>query len=853
MSRSVFMEWERALCRRFLSAEGDDAGPIRSFELTPATLSASRPGLFLDDNSAVASFRNAMRFEDICSAVEHAEYRRLDEEGLPGCFTYLALTLYVDSLMEEDAGNEGAFRAKLASFLDADRSFSNLSGIAKMWVELQSWLEARAGKDGSYRQLVLPNAGGWKQIGYTARLSFPSRRDKGFLRRFLQKYRDPLASPAAFIANFRNEVASPNASFALKQAFEEFRTQFLSGRRALAGHRFWSFVQAVARGAEASRQPVQLIFDIARDQDETWMASLYISASERANREQFNDLGSAVEKAGAIAAHELITPVDRGFLVFRQIANATWRATSDVSACRGRVIVGLSSSARLQIAARLGPLEQSGTWFLTREPVSVGKVEEAARLLGMKVERPDFIVPITISDGVRTGGFWLGRAPFLPQISTDDADALCVSAESGAIGTVCCASVERASGVFRLLAAGPVDGNYLISPAASDAGAGRLWSRRVRFVADALVHDAPGFAGPASPLVEWDGEVSPPQTVLEFEPSWDETRTPADDLVEAVYAGGRSGWNEMDVVSLVRTGLGERVNPWDLLRSLQEAGCIEPVLRAQWRGRVWNLGRPALTTFESKLGPVVVLNGCIGAALATDFRTAAKAAGARPFRRRGVSDFAPTLFGCLDADAKGLAQVLGWPIRNDPMRAGGRLAFRRTERRLELYKLSHRWSWSAGRFIEASGRSAGPVSLERWIHRGGRDHDVYVVVDGSQTWHLMSRPAAVVLAHSLAGTPLFELASGMLRRIGREGALPDVLAAVSRIRHLANAGPIDGVYAYRLDDQTLRNFSTALPNLMPILKDSSGKGVVEAVSLAIHSGGRVRTTWSKGGLSTTHS
>ena len=101
MSRSAFEEWERALCRYFLSATGDDAGPIRSFEVTPATLAACQPGQFADDNNAVASFRNAMRFYDLCVAVEHGVYRHLDEAGLPGCFTYLALTLYVDSMMEE--------------------------------------------------------------------------------------------------------------------------------------------------------------------------------------------------------------------------------------------------------------------------------------------------------------------------------------------------------------------------------------------------------------------------------------------------------------------------------------------------------------------------------------------------------------------------------------------------------------------------------------------------------------------------------------------------------------------------------------------------------------------------------
>ena len=480
-----------------------------------------------------------------------------------------------------------------------------------MWLNLQGWLEARSARDGSYRRLVLPDPGGWTQIGYTARLSFPSRRDKSFLRRFLQENQDPFASPAAFISKFRNEIASPSASFALKQAFAEFHRQYFSGRRALADHRFWSFVQAVARNAEATHRPVQLLIDIARDQDETWTVSLDLSSPDHVDREYFDDLGSAAQKASSITGHELAAPLERGFVVFRQVGNARWRATPDISACRGRVMVGLSSFAMHRIATRLGALDQSGIWFLTREPVTVGKVEEAARHLGMQVERRDFIVPITVSDGVRTGGFWLGRPPFLPQIDADDAE-LSVCAEKDATGTVRCMETEKTPGIFRLAADGPVEGSYVISPAAVE-GVTSPWSRRVRFVADALIHETSGFSAPANPVIEWSGPLLPAPVAQDFEPQWDEKHSPIDDLVEATYAGGRAGWNEMDIVALARTGLGERLNPWDVVRALQEATCLRPMLRTQWRGRVWALGTPALGVFSSRAKSVVVVDGCIGA------------------------------------------------------------------------------------------------------------------------------------------------------------------------------------------------------------------------------------------------
>ena len=192
-------------------------------------------------------------------------------------------------------------------------------------------------------------------------------------------------------------------------------------------------------------------------------------------------------------------------------------------------------------------------------------------------------------------------------------------------------------------------------------------------------------------------------------------------------------------------------------------------------------------------------------------------------------------------------------MRNETFATGGKLAFRQTERRPDRYDLSHRWSWKAGRFIPAIGAAVEAVVLERWVHPGGRDHDLYTVAKGSRTWHLMSRNAAIVLAHCLAEKPLFAWSSGILRRIGREGALPDALAAAARIRQLANSGPVEGGYIYGLDDQTLRQVAAALPNLVPSLKDSDSKQSAEVVSSVIHSGGRVRATWNKGSLSTARS
>jgi hypothetical protein len=109
------------------------------------------------------------------------------------------------------------------------------------------------------------------------------------VERFLQDNPGLLSGPAAFIAKFRNEAASPKASPGLKQAFDDFHEEFRAGRRALADHRSWSFVQAAARGGNVAARAIQLFIDLARDQDESWIVGLEASGPDEVDREHFDE------------------------------------------------------------------------------------------------------------------------------------------------------------------------------------------------------------------------------------------------------------------------------------------------------------------------------------------------------------------------------------------------------------------------------------------------------------------------------------------------------------------------------------------------------------------------------------
>lgn len=130
------------------------------------------------------------------------------------------------------------------------------------------------------------------------------------------------------------------------------------------------------------------------------------------------------------------------------------------------------------------------------------------------------------------------------------------------------------------------------------------------------------------------------------------------DLTEAVYAGGRSGWAEGDLVGLVKDVFGADANPWAVIRSLCDATLLTSRLRPRWKGRIWTLDPPSLR----HLGSMAIAEGAICESQAEDFRIAATSCDAEPFKVRGAVPTAPTLLGCRGGDFEALCGRLNWRL-----------------------------------------------------------------------------------------------------------------------------------------------------------------------------------------------
>ena len=838
---SRFAEWETALVARFLmTAEDGDASPIHAFEVTPETLLSAFPEVEATPEEANACFQEAMRTDYFTwDSLAHGQHRASTKQ-LPNYFATLAMTLLVDTLLDGQYSGQGQYRDRLRTWLKTSRSLMQLSGIASMWRELASWLDKRVAEGQPFRQLVLPDPRTWRQIGHTRRLSFPTRADVRFLERVLASSRAGLSDPPGLIRAIGAAIDYHGASWGLEAAFEEFRDAFRRGY-ASTDHRFWRLVLRSARAIRPNADR-QIVLELEFDEDGNRFFRLG-PPGERSRRNPVADLGAAIRTPALQNSANLSAAKTRGILFFRQIGIATWCADSEFPTAT-LMHVGVSRTHISRAAGSLIDFEESGDWLLSLQPVRSATVEDLLQRLQLSRLKTERLVNVSVANGVRTGNGWLGRRPFLPRLDVESAQVVVRRLSAGTGG-----NLVVVDGAFAADAV--VDGIYDVSlkSAADHDAAG--WSRRLRFYPDALPHaEVSGAAYQEEPVREWTMteavETSFPQS-LQLE--WEEDESEFVDLLEAVYAAGRAGLSESELINLVARVTSGGLNPWAVLRSLQEAGFVDARSRARWRGRVWTLGAPCLRLIGSNSD--VLLEGATCQSLQSEFRAVALGAGGRPFRHFGLSQWSVPVIGAAHVNLVELSRRLGLPLTETT--CGPKLTAGGLETSAiigEHHVLASSWDWDLGRFVTSDVRPDA-VSLTRWVHPGGRDHDVYRVSSPNHVSAHATRNAAIVSAFLVAQKSLFEVSGDRLSTIAVEGALPLEIARWLRVAELAGGGPDDdGCYVYPLARVNPSRIDDALPGLLDGVSRAARNlrtpiGV-EAILAARRSGGRVRAGWIAG-------
>ena len=837
--------WEKALVKYFLSVGDDgDSSDLHAFEVSGRTL-ALACGLELIDAQVENAFHAVLASDPALElALQNGHIRKPSQEQ-PGFFVYLVLTLFIDGLLDEHNSISGAFRRKLASWLGKDRSFNDLHGVASMWRALEIWLEQRANAGAPFRRLVLPDPGEQHQIGHTRRLSFPTRHDYRTVQNFISSNTVGIDGPAGMLLAFRpllNEV-----SVGLREAYEDFRSSYYLRRRALADHRFWRLIirvrQIVSHAGADQHTTLEMTFNDYGEPE--FRRSSHLGGEAQS----YATLSSALSEIGLMASSDLAAALRRGYLFFRQVGMGRWQAELDLGRCTERVFVALTTTLQVAIGMRLGMCYGDSSWRITNEPKSIGLVQTVFVQARILIDSSDSIFRPAASNGIRVHGRWLGLPGFLPLIETDSSQ-ITITPKANDAAVI---EVADLGNNMQLIAEAPVDGTYTVQPELGRKELSIPWRILLDFTPHAVPHAALSCARQRLPqLRDWGSQTMLPGLFAPIVSQNSEIENSAMEwLLEAVYADGFSGWDETDLVSLVRRTAPEFEGaPWPMLHLLQDAGVITARLRHGWKGRVWTLAAPRIVQANYGGQEVALVEGALCSKLIEDFNIAVLGLGGLSFKRRDLRRWSVPVVGATNVSSSQLAGQLGWPLSAEIAFPGKvPLSFARTERQAEYYRTSSVWCWSAKRFVFPPAKES-TVSLSRLSHKAGTDHDVFRVEFAGRRFHYLSRCAAIIHAHALSGVPLFRFNENRLERIAQDGALPDIIASTLRRRRLLSAGMEDGVYSYPSTEADAQWIHWLLPRCVAGLREDSTSNSSSIISKVRRSGGRLRPVWKDSQLST---
>src|SRR5262249_51488844 len=114
-----------------------------------------------------------------------------------------------------------------------------------------------------------------------------------------------------------------------------------------------------------------------------------------------------------------------------------------------------------------------------------------------------------------------------------------------------------------------------------------------------------------------------------------------------------------ELFPLVQAVLPDPRMAWDVLRSLAEAGWIDPYISTSWRARKWSLRRPGLIEISPNR---VLVDGAVGARSRRRLSSAVSSCGGELEVRNGISEFAPSTVVVDGVCCEILAAECGWPL-----------------------------------------------------------------------------------------------------------------------------------------------------------------------------------------------
>ncbi|WP_370885365.1 hypothetical protein [Caballeronia sp. RCC_10] len=747
--------------------------------------------------------------------------------GLPGFLRYLVMTCAIVATADSnDITRE--FGENLARVFGTQSPFNNRSALPGLWHRLANWCNEAHAAGLPIRKVTLPPPGTGKHLGITNAIAFPSWRDLRRLRQLLDRRAEhrSIDGPAD-AARLLCPIVENDVSFspAIRRASAEYQQLYLKKASLLGLHRFWMALTGLLKEhrsppSERGLVPrLELTFGATLDDAELRC----VVTDRKGNSEQLGVLEGfpdqvlaqapewAIAKSGNHASEALVLAIERGCIPFVEARFGVWQTALLQPPDPVRCLLLLSKQNR-DVARHWGvDAEPVGENWLLTAPIPARDCRSLYQYMGLGIGTPGpTSAAIALVGGHRSGSGYLGRESLLPHIGILGPGVLTVRpAEDD--GSRCELNRETAS-LFSMVAPTPLKGAYKfrldedIIPATEPLAI----ERSVTFFPDALEHarlgdidettwysheEAGVHSASRSPLLT---DVIDEHRVIDSERS-----ARFQDLMEAIYAGGRTGWSEQDLVLTMRAVLGEDgPSVWDVLRGLMECGWLRTTSNLRWRARRWWLTPPSLVVVRNASGVAgLLLVGSASANIRRRFQETARAAGCTVTERPGPSEYTASMQLATGRGLREMARELGWSVdeRRICVPAAAPHCWSQEHVDESRHKRVAKWNWKAGGFRNPDIPQTGLVSLERFRRERGDRDDLYVVVGADPNRYVTtSRASAISEAHRRARIAMFSWDGSRLFRNSADGHLVEPLAKLAMLSACRSPGPawLDGRWTY---------------------------------------------------------
>lgn len=593
-------EWEHCLQYHYLRADGPNGNtPLESLDATPTELGVAAGLEDLSDEEVLDAFM---------SVFSRAEVKKVLGDEVSESAGYLAFRRFhflvlacVVSATTTNAGDSDNFRERLGVLLDdGGGQEQNVQGVNALWRALANWVESEIAKGKAYRRISLPNPGNMTRIGYAVRLAYPSRHDRSVLKKILKRFPvRALENRHALLQQlFIEKSALPSRmQDELKQMEVLYRDNY-----SIEQHSLWRLIESVL--TELSQDEpgrASLLWRISVTFGGWNGDEVEVSLARGGHRSQLEDAywfgGFGELLTFSDAPSKVRKLLASGALILHEVPGGLWIQDDRKTAEEYRAII----LTRLDDIIATMPVWQAiGEGWKISEPMPFATAFALTGGVGVaEKENPEPVIQLEggLSLGRRK---WLNRPDFLPFIKLNDCRLVSTSPEL---------ALAYENDIAWLKNVSLQDGRWHIDAQTADLSPVSTTFQLVRNAPLAARWAERSGRHEASIEVYVDQERLLTDSTCPFTAGQFPNRLA--DLLEAIYSRAGAPRPEGEMIPLIKRGIPGSINPWDVLRSLEEAGWLVQDINQQWKGRFWRVSPPNIVLTGNE---TAIAEGALGCA-----------------------------------------------------------------------------------------------------------------------------------------------------------------------------------------------------------------------------------------------